>query len=88
MRPKDWGWRFEGKECAEGRFCRARRPTKVPSRARAPARLGRGPGVRRKTARPALFRLVGEFGLVRPGGTMGSAPPGRRENKKEAEASL
>ena len=72
----------------EGRFCRALRPTRVPSRARAPARLGRGPGVRRKTARPALFLPVGEFRLDRPGGTRGSAPPGRGEHEKEAEARL
>ena len=53
--PQRLGMGVEGQECAEGRFCRALRPTRVPSRARTPARLGRGPGVRRKTARPALF---------------------------------
>ena len=47
-----------------------------------------GTGGKRQTARPALFRLVGEFGLVRPGGTMGSAPPGQGEKEKEAEARL
>ena len=31
LRPKDWGWGFEGKECAEGRFCLT--PGPRPSRA-------------------------------------------------------
>ena len=53
--PQRLGMGVEGEEFMEGRFCRALRPTRVPSRARAPARLGRGPGVRRKTARPTLF---------------------------------
>ncbi len=43
---------------------------------------------REQTARPASVRLVGSFDLVRPGGTMGSAPPGAGEHEKEAEASL
>ena len=88
MRPTDWGWGFEGQECAEGRFCRALRPTRVPSRARAPARLGRGPGVRRKTARPALFLWWGRSAWCVQAERWGAPRRGGRSMRKKRKPAL
>ena len=72
----------------EGRFCRALRPTRVPSRARAPARLGRGPGVRRKTARPALFLWWGRSAWCVPAERGGAPRRGGGSMRKQRKPAL